>query len=169
MRNPTSPRPRGGARGAAGAVCAVHAAGPARHLPGEELAGGIHPQPVREDVPVGEHRKLPAGAAHAQAAPMEPPEDPLALLPRVHPDSLLNPPEVRDFVRGPRKDTEVQRYIKQIVIHHNAGTLTTETCWQSRAASAHYQIEADGTVGQLVYDSYTTWHAGNWYENLDSI
>ena len=80
MRNPTSPRPRGGARGDAGAVCAVHAAGPARHLPGEELAGGIHPQPVREDVPVGEHRKLPAGAAHAQAAPMEPPEDPLALL-----------------------------------------------------------------------------------------
>ena len=69
-------------------------------------------------------------------------------------------------------DAEVQHYIKQIVIHHNAGTLTTETCWQTwqtRAASAHYEVEADGTVGQLVYDSDTAWHAGNWYENLDSI
>lgn len=68
--------------------------------------------------------------------------------------------------------TEVQHYIKQIVIHHNAGTLTTEGCWQtwqSRAASAHYQVEVNGTVGQLVYDSNTAWHAGNWYENLDSI
>lgn len=68
--------------------------------------------------------------------------------------------------------TEVQHYIKQIVIHHNAGTLTTEGCWQtwqSRAASAHYQVEANGTVGQLVYDSNTAWHAGNWNENLDSI
>lgn len=70
------------------------------------------------------------------------------------------------------EDTEVQHYIKQIVIHHNAGTLTTEGCyqtWQNRAASAHYQVETDGTVGQLVYDSNTAWHAGNWQENLDSI
>ncbi len=68
--------------------------------------------------------------------------------------------------------TETQHVIKQIVIHHNAGTLNTEGCystWQTRAASAHYEVEANGTVGQLVYDSDTAWHAGNWYENLDSI
>lgn len=68
--------------------------------------------------------------------------------------------------------TGTQHVIKQIVIHHNAATLDTEGCystWQSRAASAHYEVEADGTVGQLVYDSDTAWHAGNWYENLDSI
>lgn len=65
-----------------------------------------------------------------------------------------------------------QHTIKQIVIHHNDGNLTTETCWetwQTREASAHYQVEANGTVGQLVYDSDTAWHAGNWVENLDSI
>lgn len=50
--------------------------------------------------------------------------------------------------------------ISKIVIHHNAGNLTTEGCyytWQTRPASAHYQVEANGTVGQLVLDSNTAW------------
>lgn len=34
--------------------------------------------------------------------------------------------------------------------------------WQTRAASAHYQVEANGTVGQLRANSNTAWHAGNW-------
>lgn len=62
--------------------------------------------------------------------------------------------------------------ISKIVIHHNAGNLTTETCystWQTRAASAHYQVEANGTVGQLVLDSNTAWHAGNWTINTQTI
>ncbi len=66
----------------------------------------------------------------------------------------------------------VQHYIKKIVIHHNAGSLTTEGCWntwQTREASAHYQVETNGTVGQLVYDSDTAWQAGNWNTNLESI
>lgn len=65
-----------------------------------------------------------------------------------------------------------QHVIKQIVIHHNEGNLTTEGCWhtwQTREASAHYQVESSGTVGQLVYDSDTAWQAGNWVKNLDSI
>ena len=65
-----------------------------------------------------------------------------------------------------------QHVIKQIVIHHNEGNLTTEGCWhtwQTREASAHYQVESSGTVGQLVYDSDTAWRAGNWVKNLDSI
>lgn len=62
--------------------------------------------------------------------------------------------------------------ISKIVIHHNVGNLTTETIystWQTRAASAHYQVEANGTVGQLVLDSNTAWHAGNWTINTQSI
>lgn len=62
--------------------------------------------------------------------------------------------------------------ISKIVIHHNAGNLTTETCystWQTRAASAHYQVEANGTVGQLVLDSNTAWHARNWTINTQTI
>lgn len=62
--------------------------------------------------------------------------------------------------------------ISKIVIHHNMGNLTTETSyatWQTRAASAHYQVEANGTVGQLVLDSDTAWHAGNWQINTRSI
>lgn len=62
--------------------------------------------------------------------------------------------------------------VDKIVVHHNDGNLSTQGCWdvwQSRQASAHYQVEADGTIGQLVYDSDTAWHAGNWDANLTSI
>lgn len=53
--------------------------------------------------------------------------------------------------------------LRAIVLHHNAGTLTTEGCywaWQTRKASAHYQVEVDGTIGQLVADRDTAWHTG---------
>lgn len=62
--------------------------------------------------------------------------------------------------------------IKKIVRHHNAGMLTTEGCWQvwqERPASAHYQVEVDGTIGQLVNDWDTAWHAANATVNAESI
>lgn len=64
--------------------------------------------------------------------------------------------------------------IDRIVIHHNAGVrLTTEQVrdlWNtSREASAHYQVEADGTIGQLVNDVDTAWHAANADINARSI
>lgn len=64
--------------------------------------------------------------------------------------------------------------IDRIVIHHNAGVrLTTQACrdlWNnSREASAHYQVEADGTIGQLVNDWDTAWHAANADINARSI
>ena len=62
--------------------------------------------------------------------------------------------------------------IRYIVIHHNGGTLTTEGCydvWQTRPASAHYQVEKDGTVGQLVWDKDTAWHAASALANRRSI
>ena len=62
--------------------------------------------------------------------------------------------------------------INKIVVHYNAANLTVEGCysvWQSRAASAHYQVEDDGRIGQLVWDKNTAWHAGNWNANIHSI
>lgn len=62
--------------------------------------------------------------------------------------------------------------INKIVIHYNDGNLTTEGCysvWQTRAASAHYQVESTGRIGQLVWDANTAWHAGNWAANISSI
>lgn len=64
------------------------------------------------------------------------------------------------------------RSIDKIVLHHNAGNLTTKGCydvWQTRQASAHYQVESSGTIGQLVWDSNTAWHAGNLEANYTSI
>lgn len=62
--------------------------------------------------------------------------------------------------------------IEFVVVHYNAGNLTVEGCWsvwQTRQASAHYQVEDDGRIGQLVWDSNTAWHASNWDANCKSI
>ena len=51
-----------------------------------------------------------------------------------------------------------------IVVHHNAGNCTTEqlknSVWDKREASAHFQVEKDGTIGQLVRLEDTAWHTG---------
>lgn len=62
--------------------------------------------------------------------------------------------------------------IRYIVLHHNAGTLSIDQIWQvwqTRAASAHYQVTQDGQIGQLVNDSDTAWHAANQLRNQQSI
>lgn len=64
------------------------------------------------------------------------------------------------------------RKVEFVVVHYNAGNLTVDGCWQvwqTRQASAHYQVEDDGTIGQLVWDSDTAWHAGDWDANCRSI
>lgn len=64
------------------------------------------------------------------------------------------------------------RTIDKIVIHHNAGVLSIDDIWQvwqSRQASAHYQVESGGAIGQLVNDWDTAWHAANAYVNETSI
>lgn len=71
------------------------------------------------------------------------------------------------FTKGRRGRT-----LQFTVIHYNDGDLSVEDCysvWQSREASAHYQVASDGTVGQLVWDADTAWHAGNWDANCKSI
>lgn len=62
--------------------------------------------------------------------------------------------------------------IQFVVTHYNYGDLTVEGCysvWQTREASAHYQVESSGRIGQLVWDGDTAWHAGNWAANQKSI
>lgn len=62
--------------------------------------------------------------------------------------------------------------INKIVLHHNAGNLSIKDCWntwQTRQASAHYQVDVNGRIGQLVWDRDTAWHAGNWEANITSI
>lgn len=62
--------------------------------------------------------------------------------------------------------------IQFVVDHYNCGDLTVEGCysvWQTREASAHYQVESSGRIGQLVWDGDTAWHAGNWAANQKSI
>lgn len=42
------------------------------------------------------------------------------------------------------------RQIDKVIIHHNAGNLTIRGCydvWQTCPASAHYQVQTDGTIG----------------------
>ncbi|MDY4677575.1 MAG: N-acetylmuramoyl-L-alanine amidase [Bifidobacterium tsurumiense] len=73
----------------------------------------------------------------------------------------------KHFTKG-RSGAKVSR----IVLHHNAGNLSIEGCWnvwQTREASAHYQVQSDGRIGQLVWDGDTAWHAGNWAINMGSI
>lgn len=62
--------------------------------------------------------------------------------------------------------------VNKIVVHYNAGNLSIAGCysvWQKRKASAHYQVEESGRIGQLVWDSDTAWHASNWAANCSSI
>lgn len=62
--------------------------------------------------------------------------------------------------------------VDKIVLHHNGGKLTGKGCydvWQTREASAHYQVAADGRITQLVWDTDTAWHTGDWPSNLTSI
>lgn len=64
------------------------------------------------------------------------------------------------------------RKIRYIVRHHVAGISTTEqvwNTWQTRAASAHYIVEPDGTVGQLVWDRDTAWANANQRANQESL
>lgn len=98
----------------------------------------------------------------ALPAPKEPTVD-LTALPHVDQTLWLN----RHYTAGRGGAT-----IKYIVRHHNAGMLTTQGCWnvwQDREASAHFQVEQDGKIGQLVLESDTAWHAANDLRNRESI
>jgi glucan-binding YG repeat protein len=59
-----------------------------------------------------------------------------------------------------------------IVLHHNAGNLSLDQCYNSlknKGTSAHYQVDVNGNTAQYVYDKDTAYHAGNLYVNMRSI
>lgn len=64
------------------------------------------------------------------------------------------------------------RGITGVTVHHMAGDLTVGQCfdlWSRSGTSAHYAVQADGTIGQLVDDADTAWACGNWEANLATI
>lgn len=64
------------------------------------------------------------------------------------------------------------RKINKVVVHYNYGDLSVKgiwDVWQTRRASAHYQVDRDGRIGQLVWGRHTAWHAGNGEANRTSI
>lgn len=83
-------------------------------------------------------------------------------------------PDKYCLVGGHRFTRGRMRPIDRIVIHHNAGVKNSteyiRDLWNNtREASAHYQVEHDGTIGQLVNDSDTAWHANDGDINSRSI
>lgn len=61
---------------------------------------------------------------------------------------------------------------KSVTIHHNAGRLSHEgvlRVWQTRPASAHFDVDAAGAVCQYVKVNEYAWHAGNTQGNIESI
>ena len=62
--------------------------------------------------------------------------------------------------------------INKVILHHNGGNLSIQDCfnvWQSREASAQYQVDVNGRIGQLVNDWDTSWNSGDWDANTTSI
>lgn len=83
-------------------------------------------------------------------------------------------PDLYALVGGHRYTPGRTRPIDRIVIHHNAGvhnsTMDLKRLWDTeRPASAHYQVETDGKIGQLVNDWDTAWHAADTGINSRSI
>ncbi|MDY3129506.1 MAG: peptidoglycan recognition family protein [Berryella intestinalis] len=64
------------------------------------------------------------------------------------------------------------RRITGITVHHMAGNLSIDGCyslWSHSGTSAHYAVQADGRIGQMVDDADTAWACGNWEANLTTI
>jgi len=62
--------------------------------------------------------------------------------------------------------------VKFVEVHHNAANLSAQqiyNVWQTREASAHYQVDANGVISQHVWDRDTAWHATNLAANQESI
>lgn len=62
--------------------------------------------------------------------------------------------------------------IQAVTIHHMAGNLSIGDCynvWTNNEASAHYAVQSDGRIGQLVNDSDTAWACGNTWANNNTI
>lgn len=61
---------------------------------------------------------------------------------------------------------------KSVTLHHNGGRLSLEgilEVWKTRPASAHFQVDRYGNVGQYVRALEYAWACGNTTGNMESI
>lgn len=68
--------------------------------------------------------------------------------------------------------THTQHRKDKVTIHHNGGRLTHQgvlSVWQSRPASAHFNVDAAGTVAQYVRTNEYAWATGSTEGNQRSI
>jgi hypothetical protein len=59
-----------------------------------------------------------------------------------------------------------------VTFHHNGGRLSLQGCldvWKVREASAHFDVDGLGNVGQYAGVNMYAWHAGNTQGNKESI
>lgn len=82
---------------------------------------------------------------------------------------------VRDFIAGLDATGHVshtQHRKNKVTLHHNGGRLSHEgvlSVWQVRPASAHFNVDAGGTVAQFVRINEYAWATGSTPGNQDSI
>jgi hypothetical protein len=59
-----------------------------------------------------------------------------------------------------------------VTYHHNGGRLSLQGCldvWKTREASAHFDVDGQGNIGQYAGVNMYAWHAGNTQGNKESI
>ena len=102
-----------------------------------------------------------------------PAECPSTIVCKVEPAAYVaNNGDVTDYGNYDRTNRPVDMPITQIVIHETEGDLprALEIFKNPRSyVSAHYVIDRDGTVYQMVPIKDMAWHAGNWWVNMHSI
>lgn len=82
---------------------------------------------------------------------------------------------VKNLIPGLNKTghvTHTQHRKDMVTIHHNGGRLTHEgvlSVWQTRPASAHFDVDAAGNVAQYVEMNEYAWACGNTEGNQRSI
>lgn len=82
---------------------------------------------------------------------------------------------VRDFIAGLNKTghvTHVKYKKTSITFHHNGGRLSLQgilDVWKTRPASAHFQSDQAGAIGQYVHVNEFAWATGNTTGNQKSI
>lgn len=82
---------------------------------------------------------------------------------------------IRDFIAGLNATGHVTHRSykkKSVTFHHNGGRLSLQgilDVWKTRPASAHFQVDRAGAVGQYVKVNEYAWATGNTQGNIESI